>query len=286
MLRFAATGTSHVGLVRPGNQDSAVITPHLVLVADGVGGGAAGEVASATTAVAVHEALLARTDDLPATALAAAVRHAQERVARAVDADPDREGMATTLTAIWLNDGAAALAHLGDSRAYVQRDSELIQITRDHTWTEHAVQKGALTEEAATGHPWRNVILRSVNGTPEQGDLLPLALRVGDRLLVASDGLTDLVAPHWIHQLVLEHDEDESLTHALVAAALAQGGRDNVTVVVATLVDSPAAQSGTRSEEPVLLGAAATPGHIAAEPDVRDAGSGPDGIHSMPDSGA
>lgn len=252
MLRFAATGATDVGLVRPGNQDSAVLTPTLLLVADGVGGGAAGEVASATTAHTVHDELVASAPMTPVLALSRAVHHAQEQVALAIEADPDREGMATTLTAVWLQGDAAGLVHLGDSRAFVQRERDLIQITRDHTWTERAVQRGALTEEVALLHPWRNVILRSVNGIPETGDLQPLALREGDRVLLASDGLTDLVAPAWIEELVATHADDEALTGALIEAALGQGGRDNITVLVATL----AQVSAMPAEEPVFLGAA------------------------------
>ncbi|RYE77732.1 MAG: protein phosphatase, partial [Myxococcales bacterium] len=149
MLRFAATGTTHVGLVRPTNQDSALITPELLLVADGVGGGAAGEVASATTTHAVLDALQHLHDDLPPIALASAVHHAQERIGRAIEADPSRDGMATTLTAVLVRGAAAAMVHLGDSRAYVQRGRELIQITRYHTWTQRAVQRGSLSEDDA-----------------------------------------------------------------------------------------------------------------------------------------
>jgi protein phosphatase len=109
------------------------------------------------------------------------------------------------------------------------------------------------------------VILRSVNGAPEPGDVLPLALRAGDRVLLASDGLTDLVAPAWIEQLVRSHEDDQALTDALVNAALAQGGRDNITVVVATLVDD---EEGPGS--PVFLGAADVPGHVVPWLDVSD----------------
>lgn len=280
MLRFAATGTTHVGLVRASNQDSAVFTSHLLLVADGVGGGAAGEVASATATHAVREALLEAGEALPHVALATAVHRAQEQVALAIDADPTREGMATTLTAVWLHRDDAAIVHLGDSRAYVHRGEELLQITRDHTWTERAIQRGALSEDDAAVHPWRNVILRSINGAPEQGDLLPLALRPGDRLLLASDGLTDLVAPAWIEQLVEEHEDDEALVHGLVAAALAQGGRDNVTVLVATLLDTPA----STLESPCFLGAAAEEEHVVRGLDVRDAENPPPGPSGVTDS--
>ena len=234
MLRFSGTGTTHVGLVRADNEDSAFVGPDLVLVADGVGGGAAGEVASATTAYVVVATVLAERgrDTDPGMLLRRAVLRAQEQVARGVALDPRREGMATTLTAIAASGGRFALVHLGDYRGFVWRDDELVQVSRDHTWVAQAVDRGALTESAARQHPWRNVVTRTVNGrTSERADVLPLALRPGDRVLLASDGLTDLVPEREIERLMHRYDDDTA-AQALTDAALTRGGHDNVTVVV------------------------------------------------------
>lgn len=240
MLRFSAVGVSDVGLVRATNQDSAVATSGLLVVADGVGGAAAGEVASARAASAVLETAQRTRGPLPVVVLRQAVESAQKAVALAITEDPARAGMATTLTAVLTNGTDAALAHLGDSRAYVWRDDELIQLTRDHTWTARAVDRGTISEDQVQAHPWRNVILRSVNGDEgTNADVLPLALRVGDRLLIASDGLTDLVGAAWLERLFAEHD-DEALAQALLAAALGEGGRDNITLIVATVVPESA----------------------------------------------
>ena len=259
MLRFAPAGASHVGLVRPTNQDSAVATERLLLVADGVGGGAAGEIASAISADAILASVAreANARVLPVVTLADGVRLAQERVADAVRDRPEQEGMATTLTALLCTGREMALVHLGDSRAYLLRGDELIQLTRDHTWTARAVDRGQISENEAVAHPWRNVILRSINGVPGQvGDVLPLALRVGDRMLLASDGLTDLVSGQRIEELCAETD-DQRLCDVLVAEALAAGGRDNITVVVATVVDAE-----SHSNQPLLLGSVADQAHV------------------------
>ncbi len=253
MLWFSAAGATHTGLVRTSNQDSVVITPELLLVADGVGGGAGGEVASAIAAETMLECARLAAGRPPALVLADGVRRAQEHVAAGVSEVPARKGMATTLTALLTNGTETAMVHLGDSRAYAWRQQELIQLTRDHTWTAQAVDRGQITQAEADEHPWRNVILRSINGTLDQsGDVVPLAMEAGDRVLLASDGLTDLVSTSRIAHLFTEAD-DQRLCEALVEAALAQGGRDNISVVVATARDGAA----TSRAEPLLLSALA-----------------------------
>src|SRR4051794_3092940 len=194
MLRISGTGESHVGLVRRDNQDSAFVGPTCILVADGVGGGAAGEVASATAAYAVAATVLMHGGEDPAEVLREAVQVAQAQVHAGVVADPARSGMATTLTALVTDGERFVLGHLGDSRGYVFRDGELTRVTHDHTYVQEMVDEGRLDPDDVAQHPWRNVVTRTVNGS-ETGvpDLLPLALRPGDRVLLASDGLTDLV---------------------------------------------------------------------------------------------
>ncbi len=214
--------------------------PTCMLVADGVGGAAAGEVASATTAYVVSATALADPASDPVAMLRGAIRLAQEQVALGVARDPKRAGMATTLTAVATDGERFALAHVGDSRGYLFRDATLTRISRDHTWVQRLVDEGSLVEEDVPYHPWRNVVTRSVNGDPaEHGDVTELDLVPGDRVLLASDGLTDLVRERDIAQILTDHADDAAVEH-LVDAALAAGGRDNVTCLLATVIDGPA----------------------------------------------
>lgn len=267
MLRFSGTGATDAGLVRDHNEDSAFVGPRLLLVADGVGGGAAGEVASATTAYVVSASVnAAPSDQPPAQVLAGAVRVAQEQLAVGVARDETRAGMATTLTAVLTDGRTCWLAHLGDSRGYLLRDSRLVRITRDHTFVQDMIDDGRLTEAEARSHPWRNVVMRTVHGDPAVlADVVELPLEPGDRLLVASDGLTDLVPEPRIAEILAGHHDDEAVG-ALVRAALAAGGHDNVTCVVATLIDGPPV-----SLDGQLLGAVRDPANIVDASAIRSA---------------
>lgn len=257
MLRISGTGESHVGLVRTNNEDSAFVGPFCMLVADGVGGGAAGEVASATTAYAVCATALLRIDDDPSEVLRAGVRLAQAQVAAGVDADPERAGMATTLTAVVTDGSRFTLGHLGDSRAYLFRDGELTRLTRDHTYVQDLLDEGRLAPEEVADHPWRNVVMRTVNGAVEgEPDLIDLAVVPGDRILLASDGLTDLVSDAELARTIGRRSDDDAVA-ALIAAALARGGRDNVTCVVATVIEGPRVSADGR-----LFGAVRDPANI------------------------
>ncbi len=242
MLRFSSAGRTDAGLVRSHNEDSGFAGPYLQLVADGVGGQAAGEVASATAAyVTATLASSARGADL-LELLGRAVRLAHEQLRVGTAQDPARAGMATTLTAL-LTDGVhVALAHVGDSRAYLLRDGELVQLTRDHTLVQTLVEEGLITREAARSHPRKNVVLQAVDGSrPAVPDLALVDVRPGDRLLVCSDGLSDLVEDAQIRVCLGLPDPDDA-ARALVEAALAAGGRDNVTCVVSDVVDAPLLQ--------------------------------------------
>ena len=257
MLRISGVGDTHVGLVRPDNEDSAFVGPYCVLVADGVGGGAAGEIASATAAYAVSATVLSHRGQEPAAVLSSGFRLAQDQVRAGVAADPARAGMATTLTAVVTDGQRFVLGHLGDSRAYVLRGTELIQVSRDHTYVQDLLDDARLGPEEVAEHPWRNVVLRSVNARGEgEPDLVELDLRPGDRLLLASDGLTDLVPAAEIARTLLRRGDDDAVP-ALIGAALARGGRDNVTCVVATVIDGPEV-----SADGQLLGAVRDPANV------------------------
>ena len=257
MLRFEYGGRSHTGLVRTNNEDSGYAGPYLQLVADGVGGQAAGEVASATAAYVVS-ALANRVAATPGTDLAGllerAVRLTHEQLREGTAAEPSRAGMGTTVTALLTDGERVVLGHVGDSRAYLMRDRELAQLTHDHTYVQTLVDGGVISREDARRHPRKNVVLQAVDGehlaTP---DVVRVDVRLGDRLLVCSDGLTDLVDDTQVAACLRLVDQVEAGA-ALVDAALAAGGVDNVTCVVADVVDGPRlVPDGLR------LGAAADP---------------------------
>lgn len=241
MLRFSGAGVTDVGRVRPDNEDSAFVGPYVAVVADGVGGAAAGEVASATATHAMAATALSRLGDLPEVVIRDGAEAARASVQRGVQSDVQhRLGMATTLTALVCDGERVVLGHVGDSRAYVLRDGELTQVSRDHTYVQGLVDTGHLDAGAAWRHPWRNVVLRSVDGDPlDQGvDLVPVPVTPGDRILLCSDGLTDLVPDEVVADLLAAGVPDAAAA-ALVRAAVTAGGKDNVTCVVLDVVDGP-----------------------------------------------
>lgn len=261
MLRFEAAGESHTGFVRPHNEDSGYVSPGLLLVADGVGGSAAGEVASATTAYVVSAAALRHPTARPSSALSGAIRAAQAQLSTAVATDPTLYGMATTLSAFQTDGRRVALAHMGDSRAYLFADGVLRQVSRDHTWVQQMRDAGRLTEAEASVHAWRNVVLTTVNGEAAQApDIVSVPVQPGDRLLVCSDGVSDLVSHDWIESILRAHHDDQAATETLVGAALECGGRDNITVGLATVVDAEPVTGGGRP-----LGAVMDPANVRVD---------------------
>jgi len=242
MLRFSGAGVSDVGLVREHNEDSAFVAPYVALVADGVGGAAAGEVASATAAYVVSALALSRFGDDPGTVIRDAVAAARINLRHGVRDDPSRDGMATTLTVVVGDGERVLLGHVGDSRAYHYRDGRLTQITRDHTYVQTLVDSGLVSREEMAFHPWRNVVLRSLQASPEDEltdvDVLEVETRPGDRLLLCSDGLTDMVQDDRIAD-VLRLKDPHSAAAVLTHAALEAGGRDNITAVVLDIVEGP-----------------------------------------------
>lgn len=260
MLRFAYAAASHVGLVRENNEDSGFAGPYLQLVADGVGGAAAGEVASATTAYVTSARAARNPDEDLRRLLASAVHESYAQLSVGVEQDPDRGGMATTLTAVLTHGNRFAMVHIGDSRAYLMRDSRLTQLTTDHTFVQALVEEGRLAPEEIRSHPYRSVVLKSVNGEqPPEPDVYFLDLEEGDRLLLCSDGLSDLVPETRISELLSRTDRDAAVS-ALVEAALEEGGRDNITCLVADVEDGP-----VLSGDGTLLGAMQDP-YLVVDP--------------------
>jgi len=265
MLRFSGAGVSDVGLVRDSNEDSGFVAPYVALVADGVGGAAAGEVASATAAYVVAATVLKSPGVDPGRVVSDAFAAARDIVRLGVQRDLARLGMATTLTVLVTDGSSVVLGHLGDSRAYLLRAGELRQITTDHTYVQHLVETGRLSDEERATHPWRNVVLRSLDGDPEGSlpDVTRLDVGTGDRLMISSDGLTDLVDDVRIAAVLRSEDPEEAAAE-LTALALGAGGRDNITCVVVDVIDGPRVVGDGR-----LLGAVYDPRNIVDAAAVR-----------------
>ena len=230
VLRYAAR--SDRGLVRANNEDSVYAGARLLALADGMGGHAAGEVASQL----VIAALAHLDDDEPGgdllSKLDAAVREGNSAIAAHVEADPELEGMGTTLTAILFAGNRLGLVHIGDSRGYLLRDGELAQITKDDTFVQTLVDEGRITLEEAHSHPQRSLIMRALTGHEVEPTLIMREARAGDRYLLCSDGLSDPVSHETILEALQISDVAESADR-LIELALRGGGPDNVTVVVA-----------------------------------------------------
>ena len=221
---------SDVGRVRDGNEDSYLASPPLFVVADGMGGAQAGEVASSAVIEAFEAALELGTlpESLPDT-----IQAANASIFEMASGDRSLAGMGTTTTAVMLVDGEVALAHVGDSRAYRMRDSKLEQLTDDHSLVGGLVRLGKLTPAEAEKHPQRSVILRAVGVEAKvEVDVFRLAIEDGDVYLLCSDGLSSMVRDEVIEEtLRTDHKLDET-AEMLVDLANASGGRDNVTVVL------------------------------------------------------
>jgi serine/threonine protein phosphatase PrpC len=233
-LRYAAR--SDRGLIRTNNQDSVYAGPRLLAVADGMGGHAAGEVAS--NVVISSLAYLdedRRADDL-ITELRVATADANSHLRELVAEDPNLDGMGTTLTALLFNGGRIGVVHVGDSRAYLLRGGQLAQITHDDTFVQALIDEGRLTEEEAHSHPQRSLILRALNGADVEPDLSIREARVGDRYLLCTDGLSGVVSTETMFE-ALQIPDPQQCADRLVELALRSGGPDNVTCIVADVID-------------------------------------------------
>lgn len=236
MMKLNFTTASDQGWVRGNNEDSAYAGPHLLALADGMGGHAAGEVASQ---LMIHHLakLDANPEDNDMLALLASVADdANRAIARGVREVPETDGMGTTLTALMFNGEEFGMCHVGDSRAYRLRDGKLEQITVDDTYVQSLVDKGELAPEDVSTHPRRSLILKAYAGRPVEPTLKTVDARVGDRLLLCSDGLSDPVTATTIED-TLRQGTPEDAAFRLIELALRSGGPDNVTVVVADVVE-------------------------------------------------
>ncbi len=257
-LRYAAR--SHIGLVRAGNEDSGYAAPTMLVVADGMGGHAAGELASAA-AVATFALIDTQSDHSnesdALTELANGVTNTTAEIRRVVADRPQLAGMGTTLTSLVWREGLINVVHVGDSRAYLLREGELSQMTHDHTYVQMLVDTGRITADEALTHQRRNLLLRAIDGVNDvEPDLQAREARIGDRYLLCSDGLCGVISHDAIAVILAEGDPTHAVT-ALVDAALEAGAPDNVTVVVADVVDLTAADALlATAQAPVVVGAA------------------------------
>ena len=250
-MKITYQAITDVGKKRKGNEDSLFVNAEqkLFVVADGMGGHVAGEVAS-REAVDAIQAFITDTASadknrtwpfpfdpkvsLEANRLRAAFRLANRKIASAIADSQDLRGMATTASAVLLGPQGASVAHVGDSRVYVLRDGKLEQITHDHSWVEEQVRAGTLSPTAARQHPWRNVVTRALSGGEDpEVDVTEVAPRPGERYLLCSDGLFTVVPDSRIAELLGDMKAPlDAIARALIAAANDAGGPDNITALI------------------------------------------------------
>jgi serine/threonine protein phosphatase PrpC len=225
---------------RPNNEDSAFASPRLAAIADGVGGAAAGEVASRLVIDALVHLDKCRLDAPLPDAVARAVAQGNATIGFVAACRPQMAGMSTTLTAIALDgDDGYVLANVGDSRTYLLRDGVLRRLTRDDSLVQQLIDAGHVTEQQARTHPQRSVVLAALDGRPEVAPASTRAVgpaRLGDRLLLCSDGLTDVVDDLVVAAVLRDEADRGAAAERLIALALDGGGRDNISVVIADAV--------------------------------------------------
>ncbi|MGX6605423.1 PP2C family protein-serine/threonine phosphatase [Micromonosporaceae bacterium Da 78-11] len=248
-LRYAAQ--SDRGLIRDLNQDSLYAGPRLLAVADGMGGMAAGDVASNI----VIAAMAPLDEDVPGDAMVDALRHAvgtaNQHLRDTVDANPQLEGMGTTLTAVLFSGSKFGMVHIGDSRAYLVRNNEFAQITKDDTYVQMLVDEGRVSPEEASSHPQRSLLTRALDGRDIDPEYSVRQVLKGDRYLICSDGLSGVVSADTIGQTLREIADPQACVERLVQLALRGGGPDNITVVIADATDADIVE-----QAPIVGGAA------------------------------
>lgn len=262
-IEFRCAARSDVGLVRSNNQDSGYAGPNLLVLADGMGGPAGGDIASS---VAIAHLVPLDSDSYPADTMLPLLREAlmdaHDELSDRSRRDKDLEGLGTTCIAMMRSGNKLAMVHIGDSRAYVLRGEALTQVTTDHSFVQYLVESGQITPEEAEHHPNKNVVLRILGDS--QADVTPdETIReavVGDRWLLCSDGLSGVVSPETLGAVLAEIDDPGECAEELIRLALRAGGPDNITCVVADIVEPGSYPVGP----PQIVGAAAIDRHAAS----------------------
>ncbi len=266
MLRVAEHyAGSDTGRQRRANEDSLLARSPLFVIADGMGGAQAGEVASRLAVESFQSGLPDSAEPEPALAELAQIANA--RIHELSHASPEHAGMGTTLTAVYVTEEDVAIAHVGDSRAYCLRDGELLRLTDDHSLVDELLRQGKLTPEEAVEHPQRSVITRALG--PEgivEVDTRSFRARPGDVYLLCSDGLTTMISEQEVAAILLAHPRLHDAGEALIAAANEAGGRDNITVVLIRLEDVHAEQLADAREQDTMTDLPAV--ELQAEPEA------------------
>lgn len=258
-LSLQASGLSHVGVVRSSNQDSGFVGQRLLVMADGMGGHAGGDIASATAVHRIEE--FDRVQKPKLSGLEDIILTAQRDIVDRVAVEPVLSGMGTTISALMLDDDALLFAHIGDSRVYRLREGQLRQVSKDHTFVQHLIDSGRLDPADAEKHPQRSVLLRVLGDVegPAVLDLEKLPAVAGDRWLLCSDGLSGVVDDDVIFETLRDYPNRDDCAQELIDLAVAGGGPDNITAIIADVVDS---SSGDEAPEdsgrprPFFLGSA------------------------------
>jgi len=258
-FRFKASGRSDIGLARENNEDSGFIGKHYLLVADGMGGHAAGELASAT-AVSVISSFDKNISQKPNDS--EIINEISSKIKNSINKDLSRQGMGTTASLVKLNEETIDLTHVGDSRIYLIRNKKMKQLTKDQTYIQTLIDSGEISEQESKNHPQKSLLLQAIDGSK---NLVPqtekFTIQEGDKLLLCSDGLTNVVSDKEILEIVNKYDYVGSVS-ALIEKSLELGGPDNITVIVAEITSQKAESS------PIVLGAAAEPRNRILLPDL------------------
>lgn len=265
MLRAAETTCkTDTGRQRRDNEDNAYARAPVFVVADGMGGAQAGEVASRIAIEAFERGL--PDAGTPEERLSTLVREANHQIYERSRADRQRAGMGTTLTAAYVDDAHVAIAHVGDSRAYLFRDGTLQRLTQDHSLVDELVRRGKLTEEQAAEHPQRSIITRALGPEPDvEVDTWTYPARAGDVVLLCSDGLTSMISEQSVREVLAAHSNLDEAADGLIYEANEAGGRDNITVVLFRL-EEVGDGDGVADQE-TIVGMAAVPGPGEADTD-------------------
>jgi len=257
-LKFKSVGRSDVGLTRENNEDSGFIGKNFLLVADGMGGHAAGELAS-STAVSVVANFDKNFNNFSSIDI---VNKVSEKIKNSIQKDISRNGMGTTLSTVYLKENKLNFIHVGDSRVYLIKDKNLNLISKDQTYIQSLIDNNEITVQEAKNHPQRSLLLQAIDGS---NDLVPeiksLDVSVGDKILLCSDGLTNVVSDAEILNIINSFEAVGAVS-ALIEKALEHGGPDNITVIIAEITDKKI------EEKTIVLGAAAEPRNRVLLPDL------------------
>ena len=235
---------SDVGLVREHNEDSFLMRTPLFAVCDGMGGHAAGEVASSIAVKVIGEEAPNTADDV---LLGAAIEAANQAVIEAPQKGIGKPGMGSTASAIFIEGNQMAVAHVGDSRIYLLHHGTLVRVTHDHSYVEELVDSGQITADEARNHPSRSVVTRALGSDPEMyADHFTLEVSDGDRIILCSDGLSSMILDDEIESIAVSNITPQNAADSLVSAALTAGGADNITVIVVDILDDGLVEKNRR----------------------------------------